>query len=124
MDEYGGTEGVITMEDILEEIVGDLQTTSSPQDKQYFRLPDGTYYVRGSMYIDDFNETFNIDLPISDEYNTVAGFVADKTGKILNAGEQVQQETLVFELIKKIRQKMVQFKVYSTENDFQECTKE
>jgi putative hemolysin len=72
------------------------------------------------MYIDDFNETFNKDIPSSDEYNTVAGFIADRTGKILNAGEQYQFETLVFELIKKIRQKMVQFKVHSTENDFQE----
>ena len=124
MDEYGGTEGVITMEDILEEIVGDFHNNNPTEEKLYYRLPDGTYYIRGSMYIDDFNETFNKDLPVSDEYNTVAGFIADKTGKILNAGEQYQYETLVFELIKKIRQKMVQFKVYSSENDFQESVKE
>jgi putative hemolysin len=123
-DEYGGTEGVITMEDILEEIVGDFHNNNPTEEKLYYRLPDGTYYIRGSMYIDDFNETFNKDLPVSDEYNTVAGFIADKTGKILNAGEQYQYETLVFELIKKIRQKMVQFKVYSSENDFQESVKE
>ena len=55
---------------------------------------------------------------------SVAGFIADKTGKILNAGEQYQFETLVFELIKKIRQKMVQFKVHSTDNDFQESIKD
>ena len=124
MDEYGGTEGVITMEDILEEIVGDFHNNNPKEEKLYYRLPDGAYYVRGSMYIDDFNETFNIDLPVSDEYNTVAGFISDKTGKILNAGEQYQYETLVFELIKKIRQKMVQFKVHSTENDFQESVKD
>jgi putative hemolysin len=124
MDEYGGTEGVITMEDILEEIVGDFHNNNPTEEKLYYRLPDGTYYIRGSMYIDDFNETFNKDLPVSDEYNTVAGFIADKTGKILNAGEQYQYETLVFELIKKTRQKMVQFKVYSSENDFQESVKE
>jgi putative hemolysin len=124
MDEYGGTEGVITMEDILEEIVGDFHNNNPKEEKFYYRLPDGSYYVRGSMYIDDFNETFNMDLPSSDEYNTVAGFIADRTGKILNAGEQYQYETLLFELIKKIRQKMVQFKVHSTENDFQESVKE
>jgi putative hemolysin len=124
MDEYGGTEGVITMEDILEEIVGDLHNNNIKEEKLYYRLPDGSYYVNGSMYIEDFNETFNIDIPLSDEYNTVAGFVADKTGKILNAGEQIQHETLIFELIKKIRQKMVQFKVHSTGNDFGESVKE
>ena len=124
MDEYGGTEGVITMEDILEEIVGDFHNNNPKEEKLYYRLPDGSYYVRGSMYIEDFNETFNINIPLSDEYNTVAGFVADKTGKILNAGEQFQHETLIFELIKKIRQKMVQFKVHSTGNDFGESVKE
>jgi putative hemolysin len=124
MDEYGGTEGVITMEDILEEIVGDLHNNNIKEEKLYYRLPDGSYYVNGSMYIEDFNETFNIDIPLSDEYNTVAGFIADKTGKILNAGEQIQHETLIFELIKKIRQKMVQFKVHSTGNDFGESVKE
>lgn len=124
MDEYGGTEGLITMEDILEEIVGDFGGNNSVNEMLFSRLPDGTYYVRGSMYIDDFNETFNINLPVSDEYNTVAGFVSDKTGKILNTGEKLHYETLIFELIKKVRQKMVQFKVYSTENDFTESIKD
>jgi putative hemolysin len=125
MDEYGGTEGLITMDDILEEIVGDFHNNNNPSEtKPYSKLPDGTYYIQGSMDIDDFNEAFNINLPVSEKYNTVAGFVSDKTGKILNAGEKLEFETLVFELIKKIRQKMVQFKVSSTGNDFSESLKE
>jgi putative hemolysin len=124
MDEYGGTEGLITMDDILEEIVGDFHNNSPSGIKPYSKLPDGTYYIQGSMYIDDFNETFNKNLPLSDKYNTVAGFISDNTGKILNTGDKLEFETLVFELIKKIRQKMVQFKVCSTDNDFNECPKE
>jgi putative hemolysin len=62
-------------------------------------------------------------LPESDEYNTIAGFVAEKTGKILNPGERFDFEGLTFELIKKIRQKMVQFRVYSINNDFEELKK-
>ncbi len=119
-DEYGGTEGVITIEDILEEIVGDIRDNSKIEVKEYSKLPDGKYYILGSMTIDDFNETFNIKLPYSDEYNTVAGFIADKTGKILNSGEIFEFEGLVFELIKKIRQKMVQFRVYAKEGIFSE----
>ena len=57
-DEYGGTEGVITMEDILEEIVGDLGDTSQTEVKNFSLLPDGKYYVLGSMDISEFNEVF------------------------------------------------------------------
>lgn len=117
-DEYGGTEGVITMEDILEEIVGDLGDTSQTEIKNFSLLPDGKYYVLGSMVISEFNEIFNIDIPESDEYNTVAGFISYSTGKILNVGESFEFNSLTFELIKKIRQKMVQFKVYSNSQSF------
>ena len=67
---------------------------------------------------DDLNETFNIDLPESDEYNTIAGFISYNTGKILNVGESFEHNSLKFELIKKIRQKMVQFRVYSNDSTF------
>ncbi len=117
-DEYGGTEGIITIEDILEEIVGDLGNNSTPEFNEYGKLPDGTFYILGSMATDDFNKTFNIELPVSDEYNTVAGFIAYKSGKILNAGETFVHNELSFELMKKIRQKMVQFKVHDKEGKF------
>lgn len=117
-DEYGGTEGVITMEDILEEIVGDLGDVTQSELKNYSRLPDGKYYVLGSMNISEFNEVFNIDLPESDEYNTIAGFISYSTGKILNVGESFNYYSLTFELIKKIRQKMVQFRIFSSNLSF------
>jgi putative hemolysin len=119
-DEYGGTEGLITVEDILEEIVGEIKDKTKKEIKEYTKLPDDKYYVLGSMSIDDFNETFSFALTESDEYNTIAGFIALNSGKILNTGESYEFEGLKFELIKKIRQKMVQFKVHSDEKDFRE----
>lgn len=119
-DEYGGTEGVITIEDILEEIVGEIKSDTVIEQKEYYRFPDNKFFVLGSMQISDFNEVFNIRLPESDEYNTVAGFVAERSGKILNLNEGIEFEGVKFELIKKIRQKMVQFKIYSETNDFRE----
>ncbi len=112
-DEYGGTEGLVTMQDILEEIVGEIKDENKIREKDFTKLPDGSFSVLGSMGIDDFNETFNVELPVSDNYNTVAGFVSDISGKILNRGEEADFENIKFELVKKIRQKMVQFKVYS-----------
>ncbi|MCK7528161.1 MAG: CBS domain-containing protein [Ignavibacteriales bacterium] len=101
-DEYGGTEGVITMEDILEEIVGEIKDKTKSEIQYYSKLPDGKYYVLGSMNIDEFNEAFSYKLPESDDYNTIAGFISEQTGKILNPSEKYEYEGLVFELIKKI----------------------
>lgn len=122
-DEYGGTEGLITIDDILEEIVGEIKDKSKSEIPSYQKSADGKYYVLGSMSVSEFNETFNYDLPESDEYNTIAGFIADKTGKILSPGEKFKYGNLIFELIKKVKQKMVQFRVYSVDEDFQEQVK-
>jgi putative hemolysin len=119
-DEYGGTEGVITIEDILEEIVGEIKSDSVSEQKEYYKFPDNKYFVLGSMQITDFNEVFNITLPESDEYNTVAGFIAERSGKILSLNETIEFEGVKIELIKKIRQKMVQFKIYSEDGSFKE----
>jgi putative hemolysin len=119
-DEYGGTEGVITLEDILSEIVGDINYEGDKTSKDYSKLPDNHYIVLGIMSIEDFNNTFNYQLPESEEYTTIAGFISYQTGKILNAGDIFNYENLTFKLIKKIRQKMVQFKVYSKNEDFKE----
>jgi putative hemolysin len=72
------------------------------------------------MDIDDFNASFNYTIPESEEYNTIAGFVAEKTGMIMSQGDSFEFEGLHFELIKKMRQKMVQFKVFTDSNDFKE----
>jgi len=117
-DEYGGTEGVLTLEDILSEIVGDIAPDGKNVSDEYSKLPDGNYLVLGSIAVEDFNEVFDATLPYSDEYTTVAGFVAYQTGKILNTGEVYNHKNITFELIKKVKQKMVQFKisVSDTEN--------
>ncbi len=109
-DEYGGTEGVITLEDILSEIVGEI-SIDGEVSKEYSELPDGKFIILGSMTLEDFNEIFNKSLPLSEDYQTVAGFIAYQTGKILNSGDIVEFSNIKFELIKKVKQKMVQFKI-------------
>lgn len=117
-DEYGGTEGVLTLEDIIGEIVGEITREGEVKVLDYMLMQDGSFTVFGSMDIEDFNETFSVQLPESEEYSTVAGFVSFQTGKILNVGEVYEYEGIEIELIKKVRQKMVQFKFGGKDSKF------
>jgi CBS domain containing-hemolysin-like protein len=87
LDEYGGTAGVITLEDVLEEIVGDVQ---DPFDAEpdIMALPDGTSLIDGLTLIDEVNEHFNLSL-IDPHYDTVAGFVLGRLGRLAQVGDSV-----------------------------------
>jgi putative hemolysin len=122
-DEYGGTEGVLTLEDIISEIVGEIGKEGEVKILDYTKLPDNSYVIFGSMTVDDFNETFNSSLPFSEEYTTIAGFVSFISGKILNPGEKIDYANLEIELIKKLKQKMIQFRFRSKTGEFHEIEK-
>lgn len=113
VDEYGGTAGLLTLEDILEEIVGDIQDIIENQENQnILQLQENTYLVSGSCNIFDFNEFLKEDIiPESDAYNTIAGFIIELLGRFPEIDEKVKYNDFVFTLIKKSKQKMIQFKV-------------
>ncbi len=96
LDEYGGTAGMVTLEDLLEEIIGEV---GDPFDSQpeIQRFPDGSTLVDGLMPIEDFNERFNLALKNPD-YNTVAGFVIGKLGRLAQVGDSIKAEGLRFQV--------------------------
>jgi CBS domain containing-hemolysin-like protein len=97
LDEYGGTAGLVTMEDVLEEIVGDIQDeydakTGRPEDKLR-RLDDSSLLADGGAHVAEINKMFSRSLiPEDDDYETVAGFVLDNLGHIPKAGESFVYE--------------------------------
>lgn len=110
-DEYGGTEGIIKLEDILGEIVGDITYQSEGEPAEVSEMPDGSWIVLGNMSITDLNDHFESDFPESEEYTTLAGFVSDITGKILNPGDKVNYEGYTIELTKRVKNKMAEFRL-------------
>jgi len=89
VDEYGGSTGVVTLEDILEQIVGEIHDEHERAPASAERLPDGSYRVAARTNIDELNEAFDWTLPKQD-YETVAGLVLATLGRVPRAGEMFQ----------------------------------
>jgi magnesium and cobalt transporter len=90
VDEYGGTAGIVTIEDILEEIVGDIEDEHDADDEEDIRsLGEGRYAIRALTPIEDFNERFNTDFP-DEEFDTVGGLMMQSFGHLPSRGEHTE----------------------------------
>lgn len=89
VDEFGGTEGIITMEDILEEIVGDIRDEYDEEESSYVLLPGGGIEVEAMVNISDFNSFSPVGIPESEDYDTVGGFVTKLFGRIPVSGDRI-----------------------------------
>lgn len=92
VDEYGGTAGLITMEDILEELVGDIYDEYDKEEKEIEKIDENTYLLAGNIPIYDVNKILNADIPEGD-YDTISGFLLEKLGRIPEEEEKPIIET-------------------------------
>lgn len=123
-DEYGGTEGIITMEDILEELVGDMwDEVDEPMLYIQPLKEKDTYLVDGPLNIDDFMNHFNIDPDkLSDDYSTVSGFILNQLGRFAKVGDSFKFENLEFKVLKvtEYTVALVMVKAYPAEDESDE----
>ena len=101
IDEYGGTAGLVTMEDILEELVGDIFDEYDEIEEEYHKIDENTYLLSGSMTIYDVNKLLDAKIPEGD-YDTISGFLQEKLGRIPEDEESpiIDTETVTYKIEK------------------------
>jgi CBS domain containing-hemolysin-like protein len=97
IDEYGAVEGIVTLEDLLEEIVGEIEDEFDLPDETVERIDADTIRIDGTFSIDDFNEEFEADLPVED-FHTIAGFVLGQLGRGAEPGDEVTLDGTSFKV--------------------------
>jgi putative hemolysin len=98
VDEYGAFQGIVTLEDLLEEIVGEIEDEYDLPDESIEQLDDRRIRLHGTFPIDDFNEQFGQELP-QEDYHTIAGFVFGQLGRAAERGDEVVHDGLRFEVV-------------------------
>ncbi|MDF2522793.1 MAG: Hemolysins-related protein containing domain, partial [Clostridiales bacterium] len=99
IDEYGGTAGIVTLEDLIEEIVGNIFDEDDDEERDMEKIDENTFILKGSITLDDAQEALGISLPV-DEYETLSGFIIGQLGRI---PEKEDKPTIEFnELIFKV----------------------
>ena len=96
VDEWGGTEGLVTLEDVVEEVVGEIRDPYDQEESDVLKQPDGSFIVDGSITIYDLEEETDIEFPEERDYDTLAGFILDTLTDIPKTGEHVDFQNMVF----------------------------
>jgi putative hemolysin len=100
VDEYGGTEGIVTIEDILEEIVGEIEDEYDEEEEEFFVQLDGSWIVDARMNILDAEEQFGIKIPQEGDYDTIGGYVFHCAGSIPSKGFIIHHEGFEMEILR------------------------
>ena len=116
LDEYGGTAGMVTMEDILEELVGDIYDEYDEVHEQYKKIDDKTYIFEGTIPIYDLEKIIDIDIPEGD-YDTLSGFILDQLDRIPKENEKpvVELENVTFKIEKYAHNRIMKVRVIKKE---------
>jgi CBS domain containing-hemolysin-like protein len=123
IDEFGGTSGMITMEDLIEEVFGDIEDehddvpsiTPLEEDMQWLANPDGSYTFGGRVEIYDINERLPFELPEEDAYTTMGGLVVYYAERIPTEGETIEMGEFTVQILKATETRVVVVRLYKSE---------
>ncbi|HEX5705566.1 MAG TPA: hemolysin family protein [Pyrinomonadaceae bacterium] len=112
VDEHGGIEGIITLEDLLEEIVGDISDEHDEEvNEQITKVDDRTYLLDGALAVRDLNKRLKAALPESESYITIGGFLMTEVGHVPQPGEMIEHDGLKFHVEKVERRRVLRVKL-------------
>jgi CBS domain containing-hemolysin-like protein len=112
LDEYGGTAGLVTIEDILEEIVGDISDEYDLDEEQQIRvISETTAEIDGRLHVDELNDELGLELPEDEDYDTAAGFVIAQLGYIPHTGESFVEDGVEFVVLDADERKISRLRV-------------
>src|SRR5690606_10281971 len=107
LNEYGGTEGLLTLEDIIEELVGEIQDEHDHEISFLEEVGEGTYKILASASIPDINEKLGIQLPESNDYESLGGLIIDTLGRIPSTDEEITVDGNEIKILKRSRSKII-----------------
>ena len=111
VDEFGGTSGMLTMEDVLEEILGEIYDEYDTEEFTDKKIAENEFIFSGRLEIDYINEKYFLDIPESEEYKTIAGFVLQHYESIPQLNEIIQIENMKFHILQVTETKIEKLKL-------------
>ena len=99
VDEWGGTSGIVTLEDVVEEVMGELRDPYDREEYEIIKTKDGSIITDGAIKIYDLEENLDLEFPDDREYDTLAGYILDSLGDIPNKGSVVDFNNYKFKVI-------------------------